>query len=92
MLQLLWSEFQGRDEQIRLSVYRTEAGAEVDFILERKGAVFAIEIKATKKIGPGDLRGLKSFAAFYGKPHTPLVVYMGEHPPGWTAWKFFPWK
>ena len=80
VLQLLWSEFQGRDEQVRLSVYRTEAGAEVDFILERKGAVFAIEIKATRKIGPGDLRGLKSFAAFYGKPHTSLVVYMGESP------------
>jgi hypothetical protein len=42
--------------------------------------VFAIEIRATKKIGPGDLRGLKSFAAFYGKPHTPLVVCMGENP------------
>jgi len=80
VLQLLWSEFQGRDEQIRLSVYRTEAGAEVDFILERKGAVFAIEIKAKKRVDSGDLRGLKSFAAFYGKPHTPLVVYMGENP------------
>jgi predicted AAA+ superfamily ATPase len=80
VLQLLWSEFQGRDEEIRLSVYRTEAGAEVDLILERKGALFAIEIKATTKINPGDLRGLKNFAAFYGKPHTPLIVYLGEHP------------
>jgi uncharacterized protein len=80
VLQLLWSEFQGRDEEIRLTVYRTEAGAEVDFILEQKSSVFAIEVKATKQISQGDLRGLKSFAAFYGKPHTPMIVYLGEHP------------
>jgi uncharacterized protein len=79
-LQLINSEFQGRDEEIRLSNYRTEAGAEVDLILERKSGIFAIEIKATKKVSTGDLRGLKSFAAFYGRPHTPLVIYMGEHP------------
>lgn len=80
VLQLICSEFQGRDESIRLSVYRTEAGAEVDLILESRGKVFAIEIKATKKIGPSDLRGLKSFGAYYGKRHTPLIIYMGEHP------------
>jgi hypothetical protein len=51
----------------------------VDFILERKGTVFAVEIKATKKVTTGDLRGLKSFATFYGKRHTPVVIYMGEH-------------
>jgi predicted AAA+ superfamily ATPase len=80
VLQLIRSEFQGRDEDIRLSTYRTEAGAEVDFILERKSRIFAIEIKATKKVSTGDLRGLKSFMAFYGKPHTPLVIHMGESP------------
>jgi predicted AAA+ superfamily ATPase len=80
MLQLIRSEFQARDEEIRLSTYRTEGGGEVDLIVERKGTVFAIEIKATKKVGQGDLRGLKSFAAFYGRPHTALVIYMGEHP------------
>ena len=80
VLQLICAEFQGRDEEIRLSIYRTEAGAEVDLILEKKGAVFAIEIKATKKIDSSDLRGLKSFTAFYGRAHTPMVVYMGEHP------------
>jgi predicted AAA+ superfamily ATPase len=80
VLQLIGSEFQGRDEEIRLSTYRTEAGTEVDLILERRSRVFAIEIKATKKVSTGDLRGLRSFAAFYGKQHRPLVIYMGEHP------------
>jgi len=80
VLQMIMSEFQGLDKDIRLSTYRTEAGAEVDLILEQKNGVFAIEIKAAKKISTGDLRGLKSFAEFYGKAHTPLVIYMGEHP------------
>jgi predicted AAA+ superfamily ATPase len=80
VLQLIGSEFHGRDEDVRLRTYRTEAGGEVDLILERKGRVFAIEIKASKKVNAGDLRGLKSFATFYGRPHTPLVICMGEHP------------
>jgi len=80
VLQLIRSELQGRDEEIRFSVYRTQAGSEVDLILERKSVLYAIEIKATGKIGSGDLRGLKSFASFYGKSHTPLVIYRGEHP------------
>jgi uncharacterized protein len=80
VLQLIRSELQGRDEEIRFSVYRTQTGSEVDLILERKSALYAIEIKSTKKIGSGDLRGLKSFAAYYGKPHIPLVIYRGDHP------------
>jgi predicted AAA+ superfamily ATPase len=80
VLQLIRSELQGRDEEIRFSVYRTQTGSEVDLILERKSKLYAIEIKATKKIGSGDLRGLKNFASFYGKSHTPLVIYLGEHP------------
>lgn len=80
VLQTIVSEFQGLDKEIRLSTYRTEAGAEVDLILERKDTVFAIEIQAAKKISTGDLRGLKSFAGFYGKSHTPLAIHMGEHP------------
>lgn len=79
VVQLIRSECQARDESVRFGTYRTEAGAEVDLVLERKAAVFAIEIKATKKVNAGDLRGLKSFASFYGKGHTPLVIYMGEH-------------
>jgi predicted AAA+ superfamily ATPase len=79
VLQVLISELQSRDEEFRLSVYRTEAGAEVDFVLERKREVVAIEIKATKKVGMNDLRGLKSFSRFYGKRHTAVVVYMGDH-------------
>ena len=78
VLQLIISEAKARDETIRLSIYRTEGGAEVDFILEKKGKIFAIEVKATKKIVSTDLRGLKSFLHFYGKRCQTLVIYRGD--------------
>lgn len=92
VVQLLCAEFQGRDEEMRLSTYRTEAGAEVDLILERKGAVFAIEVKATKKVAASDFRGLKSFATYYGKPHTAMVVYLESIRPKWMASRCSRWE
>ncbi len=80
VIQLIRSEMQGRDEEIRFSVYRTQTGSEVDLIVERKRAMYAIEIKATTKINSRDLRGLRNFASYYGKAHTPLVIYLGDHP------------
>lgn len=77
-LQMITSEFKARDQDFRISVYRTEAGAEVDFIVERGKDVFAIEVKATRTIGSRDLRGLKSFSDFYGKKHQSLVFYAGD--------------
>lgn len=77
-LQMITSEAKGRDEEIRISVYRTEAGAEVDFIVEKGKMVFAIEVKATKTIGSHDLTGLKSFRDFYGKKAQYLIFYLGE--------------
>lgn len=77
-LQMIVSEFKARDQDFRISVYRTEAGAEVDFIVERGRDIFAIEVKATRTIGAHDLRGLKSFAHFYGKKHQALLFYLGD--------------
>jgi len=77
--QLILSGAKAKDETVRLSTYRTEASAEVDFILERGTEVFAIEVKASKKFHPTDLRGLKSFAKFYRKKHTAILIYQGEN-------------
>ncbi|MDR3558938.1 MAG: DUF4143 domain-containing protein, partial [Candidatus Pacebacteria bacterium] len=77
-LQMILAELKARDQDFRISVYRTEGGAEVDFILERGKEVFAIEVKATRTIGGHDLRGLKSFSEFYGKKHQSFVFYLGE--------------
>jgi predicted AAA+ superfamily ATPase len=50
----------------RLSSYRTDAGAEVDIILEIENTIHAIEIK-TGAFNNADFSGLKSFKKFIGK-------------------------
>jgi len=63
----------------RLSSYRTEHSAEVDIIIEfSDGTVWAVEIKATKNIGPSDFTGLNSFSSFYKKPHRKMIIYRGN--------------
>ena len=66
------------DQPIRISSYRTAAGAEVDFIVETAGTLWAIEAKASTNVGISDLKGLKSFAEFFGKPCRLVVAYLGE--------------
>ncbi len=78
-LQMIIAELKAQDLDCRVSTYRTEAGAEVDFIVECQNKVFAIEVKATRTIGNHDLRGLKSFSEFFGKKHQSLVFYLGDH-------------
>jgi predicted AAA+ superfamily ATPase len=78
VLQLIVSEAAARDLDCRVSVYRTEAGAEVDFIVELGREVFAIEVKSSRSVTTSDLRGLASFSDFYGRKHTALIVYRGE--------------
>ncbi len=66
------------DFDIRISTYRTEHGAEVDFIVEINKTVWAIELKASKNVGANDLRGLKNFADYHGKHHQNAIAYLGE--------------
>ena len=67
VLQSIRATAQALDKDFRMSVYRTSAGAEVDLILEFDEQIFALEIKATKKVQQSDFRGLSSFANFVGK-------------------------
>lgn len=78
VLQCLWSIAHSNDIDLRISVYRTEAGAEVDFIIEKGGEVTALEVKATKNIGVRDVSGLESFRQFYKKPHRSMIAYLGK--------------
>jgi hypothetical protein len=48
-------------EPARLSTYRTEAGCEVDLIVEKGGDVLAVEIKAGARVSSGAFSGLRSF-------------------------------
>ncbi len=79
---LIFNQFvdsaQAKDKPFRISSYRTEHGAEVDFIIELEGRVFAVEVKASPTVGRSDLRGLKSFAEYFGKKHSSFLVYLGS--------------
>lgn len=80
-LQMILSEAKNRDEDIRVSVYRTEGGAEVDFIVERQRETVAIEVKATRTLGNQDTRGLDSFMKFTGgksSRNRGIIFYLGE--------------
>lgn len=50
-----------------LSFYRSQRGAEVDFLLERGGAVVGIEVKLAARIERGDLAGLRECAHTLGR-------------------------
>jgi predicted AAA+ superfamily ATPase len=80
------------DERINLASYRTEHGAEADFILTSGGETVAIESKASRNVGSSDLRGLASFAEYYGKPHRAMVFYLGAHRRKIGNVEVFPWQ
>lgn len=74
VLQTIRSTAQALDKDIRMSVFRTASGSEVDLILECDGNTFAIEIKSGRKVQSGDFKGLNSFSKFVGKKLTNSFV------------------
>jgi predicted AAA+ superfamily ATPase len=81
-----------RDKRTSLSSYRTEHGAEVDFVFTGNGETVAIETKASRNVGPSDLRGLASFAEYYGKPHRAMLFYLGAQRRKIGPVEIFPWQ
>lgn len=76
--QLLAGAF-AHDKEIQIYTYRTEHGAEVDFIVEYDNELWAIELKASAQVNSGDLRGLRNFKEFLGKEHHAAIAYFGPH-------------
>lgn len=83
---------QSKDKDIRISSYRTEHGAEVDFILEMGGRVFAIEVKSSPHVSRVDLRGFKSFSDYAGKKHPSFILYPGATKKVIDGVKILPWQ
>lgn len=81
-----------QDEDIRISTYRTEHGAEVDFIVEKGGELHAVEAKASRTVDSHGLRGLKSFAEYAGKKHRSSIFYLGETRKSIQGIDVFPWQ
>lgn len=60
--------------------WRTNNGAEVDFIIEKNNLLVPIEVKSAIQIRPASIRGLRSFteAQEQGKVPFSMVLYRGE--------------
>jgi predicted AAA+ superfamily ATPase len=81
-----------RDREIRISSYRTEHGAEVDFIVEDGRELWALELKASRQVGSGRLRGLQSFAEYVGRKHRTMVLYLGDEARRVDGVDMVPWQ
>lgn len=79
------------DVPITVETFRTEAGLEVDFIVRLHGRLYAIETKASKRIGPHDLRALSRFAEIVREPCTRIILYLGEHTQEYEGVTVAPW-
>jgi predicted AAA+ superfamily ATPase len=64
-------------EKRELYFWRTRSGVEVDFVVYGPDGLWALEVKNSRKIHPGDLRGLRSFREEYPKSKT-FLMYRGK--------------
>lgn len=58
--------------------YRTDAGAEVDLVIDIGHRILAIECKLGRTVASRHLGGLRSFAEVAGKPLSSYVVFQGD--------------
>jgi predicted AAA+ superfamily ATPase len=62
-----------------LLYWRTATGQEVDFVIETPARLLPIEVKATTRVSPADIRGLTAFLDEYPDRTTGgLLLYGGE--------------
>lgn len=62
----------------KLFHFRTGSGAEVDFVLEIEGALWGIEVKATRHLNWKRSAGFAALAARTTRLERKLVVYLGD--------------
>jgi len=80
------------DKEIDVSSFRTDHGAELDFIVEVSGTVWAIECKASTDIAAVNTKPFKSFEAVYRKPHQRVIAYRGAEEKEIMGIKIIPWQ
>ncbi|NOX45342.1 MAG: ATP-binding protein [Chlorobi bacterium] len=72
---MAWNAYHGNDN--KLYFWRTKAGLEVDFVVYGPDTLTAIEVKNSRNIRSGDLKGLKAFKKDYSEAKC-LFLYRGE--------------
>lgn len=91
--QQLFDGAAARDLPIRVSTFRTEHGAEVDFIVELQRTVWAIELKASRTVSGSDLMGLRRFREYLGgRSHQASLWYLGAERRRIAGVDVLPWQ
>jgi uncharacterized protein len=62
----------------KVFAYRTDAGAEVDLVIDLGRRLLAAECKLGSRVGAAQLSGLRSFSQVARKPLSSYVVFTGE--------------
>ncbi len=70
-----WNNYSGKNFQIYF--WRTTAGVEVDFVLYGQQSIYAIEVKNSDRIRPGDLQSLAAFRKDYPEAKS-ILLYRGN--------------
>lgn len=70
-----WISYSG--SRFELFFWRTRAGSEVDFVVYGPDGFWALEVKNTRQVRPGDLRSLRSFKEDFPESEA-LLLYRGE--------------
>jgi hypothetical protein len=74
---LAWSA--GLPDGPQVLYWRTAAGREVDFVIEWKGKLLPVEVKASKRPRPGDAQNLRAFREEYGQEaRAGLLLHTGD--------------
>ncbi len=76
-LQIL--QFASDDRRLwKISSFRTDTSAEVDWIIETPRHLYAVECKSGKNVSIGDFKAMEIFEGFASKPVQKIVVFCGE--------------
>jgi hypothetical protein len=75
-----------RHGSIQVLYWRTYGGQEVDFVIENRGELVAIEVKATRRPRPADWANLQDFRDRYGSAVRGCVLlHAGDRAPEWVS-------
>ena len=79
-------------EPARLSTYRTEAGSEVDLILEKDGDTLSLEIKSSARVSSRDFSGLRQFSSLFDGAQSSILLYAGNRAYKEGSIDVLPWR
>jgi uncharacterized protein len=74
----LMATAQALDLEIKITNFRTAGGAEIDFVVENQGNLFAIECKGTKLSPRWENSGFRALEELENRNFQKIICYLGE--------------